>query len=338
MPRQRLPHYVAQLHGDLNGANIIVDAQKNVWLIDFFHAHRGHILRDLVKLENDVLYIFTKIDNEDEFEEALALTDRLLLTDDLAAAFPELDRATFRSEKIRRAYDTVRLLRRYYSEMVKTDRDPLQLLIAQVRYAVHTLAFEESNQWQRRWALYAASCAASHIRRRLQSIKGLRIDWLPQLGVGDGNLGLTWLPGRRDAGRVLEEDVRDLKAAGTRAIVCLLARDEFARYGVENLLDSYRQAGFDVLHIPTVDGRPPNQAELKEAVRWMQHKIAKGENVVVHCVGGIGRAGTVAACWLKSRGLGDRAAIAKVREVRSPRAVETRIQEQAIEAFVYIDG
>ena len=32
---------MAWVHGDLNGANIILDAQGNVWLIDFFHTGPG---------------------------------------------------------------------------------------------------------------------------------------------------------------------------------------------------------------------------------------------------------------------------------------------------------
>jgi len=333
LPRRARPHYLAQQHGDLNGANIILDAQSNVWLIDFFHAHRGHVLKDLIKLENDVLYIFTKIETQDEFEDALALTDRLLCVEDLAAELPPLEAGAFRSPKLVRAYETVALLRRYYRELVQADREPLQLLVGQIRYAVHTLSFEESTPLQKRWALYTASSAAAQVRRRLLAAVGIRIDWLPALGGSEGQLGLTWLPGRRDAGRVLEEDVRALVQAGAGSIVCLLARDEFARYGVEGLLDAYRAAGIDVLHIPTLDGRPPNAGELREAVNWIQARVARPAKVVVHCVGGIGRAGTVAACWLKSRGVDTGSAIAKVREVRSPRAVETSVQEAAIAAF-----
>ncbi len=333
LPRQARQHHMAQVHGDLNGANIIVDAQKNIWLIDFFHTHRGHILKDLIKLENDVLYIYTKIENEAEFEDALELTDRLMLVEDLAAELPALQPGSFRSAKVSRAYETVRLLRRYYPELVQADREPLQLLIGQIRYAVHSLSFEESSALQKRWAVYTASCAAAQVRRRRLASTGLRIDWLPEQGPAEGRVGLTWLPGRRDAGRVLEDDVDALKAAGTKAIVCLLARDEFARYGVDGLLEAYRSAGLEVLHVPTMDGRPPSQEELSDTTRWIQSKVAAHHQVVVHCVGGIGRAGTVAACWLKSRGFESETAIATVRKVRSPRAVETRQQENAIRAF-----
>jgi aminoglycoside phosphotransferase (APT) family kinase protein len=67
----RLPahdyHYVAYVHGDLNAANILVDAHHNVWVIDFFHARPGHVLKDLAKFENDLLYVLTPIEDPPSF-------------------------------------------------------------------------------------------------------------------------------------------------------------------------------------------------------------------------------------------------------------------------------
>jgi hypothetical protein len=67
----------------LNGANIILDAHENVWLIDFFHTHRSHVLRDLVKLENDILYIYTPVQDADALELGMRFSDFLLSIDDL---------------------------------------------------------------------------------------------------------------------------------------------------------------------------------------------------------------------------------------------------------------
>ena len=66
------------IHGDLNGANVIIDERDNVWLIDFFHTHRGHIFKDFAKLENDLLYIYTPIKSENDLTQAYAFTDFLL--------------------------------------------------------------------------------------------------------------------------------------------------------------------------------------------------------------------------------------------------------------------
>src|SRR5262249_26063944 len=64
-------HYVSYVHGDLNAANILVDAHDNVWVIDFFHAARGHVLKDLAKFENDLLYLLTPIDDDAQLREAI---------------------------------------------------------------------------------------------------------------------------------------------------------------------------------------------------------------------------------------------------------------------------
>ncbi|MBM3462208.1 MAG: isochorismatase family protein [Armatimonadetes bacterium] len=153
-------HSFAYVHGDLNGANIVLDATGTVWLIDFFHTHRGHVLRDLVKLENDLLYIFTPLESESDLEAALAFTDRLLRVADLGAPLDDWRAAP---EVLRRAWGTVRVLRAFYPGLLREDSDPRQLWIGQLRYAVHTLSFDESSPLQKRWALYAACRLAEKI-------------------------------------------------------------------------------------------------------------------------------------------------------------------------------
>lgn len=333
LPRVPRFHYHAQQHGDLNGANIIVDGQRNVWLIDFFHSHRGHILKDLIKLENDLLYIFTPLETERELEQALTLSDVLLSVEDLGAPIPPLDEVVVTTPALRRVYRTISHLRGYYMDLVKADREPNQLLVGQIRYAVHTLSFDEASSLQKRWALYTASSAAARLRRRLTSMTALRIDWLPHEQTAPGRVGLTWLPGRKDAGRSLDRDVARIVDEGVGAVVCLLAQDEFQRYGVDGLLDEYRRAGIDVLHCPTLDGWVPNADELRRTVEWMEARRAAGARVLVHCVGGLGRAGTIAACWLRQTGLEAQAAIDLVRRVRSKRAIETAEQESTIHRY-----
>jgi len=332
LPRVPRSHYQAHLHGDLNGANIIVDGQSNVWLIDFFHSHRGHVLKDLAKFENDLLYIWTTLENEGELEQALALSDALLSVEDLGAPLRDLDHARVRAPHLRRAWRTIQHLRSYYADLIKKDREPYQLLIPQLRYAVHTLGFEESLALQKRWALYTASAAASRLRRRF-STGALRVDWLADRLAQPGRVGLTWLPGRKDAGRDVDADIARIKEEGITGVVCLLAKDEFTRYGVDDLLDRYREAGLEVHHAPTVDGWVPTDEELRAAVKWVESKRVQGGKVLIHCVGGLGRAGTIAACWLRSHGQSAAEAIAAVRQARSPRAIETMIQEQAIDRF-----
>lgn len=163
--------YMSYVHGDLNGANIVLDSAGNVWLIDFFHAHRGHVLRDLLKLENDLLYIFTPVENEEDLREALRISDALLAIADLSAPLPLTDEIGLERAQLRRAWETIRVLRSFYPELIHEDTHAFQAQVAQLRYAVHTLSFDESNDRQKRWALYTAGVLSGAVAGRLASLQ-----------------------------------------------------------------------------------------------------------------------------------------------------------------------
>ncbi len=330
-PRLDDTAFFSYVHGDLNGANIIVDAAGNVWLIDFFHTHRGHVLKDLAKLENDLLYIFTPVDGEESLAEAARLTDALVRVEDLARPLPPASDAGVESPSFARAWETLSYLRSFHAGLIQTDRDPLQLFIALLRYAVHTLSFDEPNRWQRLWALYAASRFSAEVTARIRSRGPLRVDWLDGPLTTPGRVGLTILPGRRDLGRDLAADVAALKEQKATHVVTLVTSPELAHYGVPGLLEAYRGAGLEALHESIMDQSVPSREQMARIAAWLSERVERGGSVVVHCVGGLGRSGTVAAAWLRARGLSTEAALAAVRTARSPRAVETRLQETFVE-------
>ncbi len=102
---------------------------------------------------------------------------------------------------------------------------------------------------------------------------------------------------------------------------------------MEDLLDAYRQAGLTVQRLPILDQSVCSLSEMRELVQWLAVNLTAGASILVHCVGGLGRSGLAAACYLKSTSLDTAAAIAEVRRVRSPRAIETVVQEAFIEAY-----
>lgn len=328
-------HYahMAYVHGDLNGANIVVDAHENVWLIDFFHTHRGHVLKDLIKLENDLLYIFTVIENDNEFMEALKLTDMMIEVEDLWSSLPENRLNEFNSPKIKRCFKTINKLRSFYPELIKSDRDPLQLFIAQMRYAVHNLSFDESNDLQKKWALYTAGQLSKKIMDRALAKNKLRIDWVDLKDDIPGKVGLTILPGRKDRERDLAQDLDVILEEGINKVICLVSQDELIEYGVFDLIKKYREIGLGVVHLPIMDQKTCSLDEMEGLVEMMMTELNQGHRFLVHCVGGVGRSGMVVACLLKRMGDDTESAIKKVRDSRSPRAIETTIQEELVEKF-----
>ncbi|PJZ78290.1 isochorismatase family protein [Leptospira neocaledonica] len=327
-----IPHYLSYVHGDLNGRNIIIDPQKNVWLIDFFHTHRGHVLRDLIKLENDVLYIFTKIE-ENELEEAFSLSDLILSQADLGVPPDPKEEVRFLSNKIRKAYKTICKLRSFYPNLIRFDRDPYQTYVAILRYSMHTLSFDESSRLQKIWALYTGSICAEKIKQFILSSKRLRIDML-DLGENKGRLGLTILPGRRDRDRDLEEDIQTIKEENMNTVVSLLTGNEYQEYGVPDLKTEYYKNGLEPILFPILDQRIPDRMSLEDLLNRMDSVLSEKKNVLIHCVGGLGRSGTVAGAYLiRKLGYSADQAIRTVRSARSERAIESREQEEFLRRF-----
>ncbi|BFM07094.1 isochorismatase family protein [Halioxenophilus aromaticivorans] len=147
----------AFVHGDLNGANVIIDERDNVWLIDFFHTHRGHVLKDFAKLENDLLYIYTQIKSDEELQQAFRFTD-FLMDQSNPLELPESLPKEFAGTAFEKAYASVRHIREKARQIMQDCGSHVgkQWLISQLRYAVHTIGFDEPNERQRVWALYSA--------------------------------------------------------------------------------------------------------------------------------------------------------------------------------------
>jgi ADP-ribosylglycohydrolase len=109
--------------------------------------------------------------------------------------------------------------------------------------------------------------------------------------------------------------------------------------GVQALPEAILEAGLEWHHLPVKDVSAP-AAEFE--TRWVyagarvRERLRAGERVLVHCRGGLGRAGSVAARLLVEFGATPAAAITQVRAAR-PRAIETREQEQWVLAQRTVD-
>ena len=85
-------------------------------------------------------------------------------------------------------------------------------------------------------------------------------------------------------------------------------------------------------HLPVADFTAPTPAQLDQGVAAIVAALDADQCVAVHCGGGLGRTGTLLACYLVHRGLSAEAALARVRAAR-PGSVETAAQVRAIAAY-----
>jgi atypical dual specificity phosphatase len=94
----------------------------------------------------------------------------------------------------------------------------------------------------------------------------------------------------------------------------------------------FEGTGVTSLHVEMSDHDPPAQESLSRAVGHVRREIEKGNAVLVHCLAGQGRTGTVLACYMvEYHGKEPGEAIAKLRKDR-PGSVE-QTQESAVHEY-----
>ena len=154
-----------------------------------------------------------------------------------------------------------------------------------------------------------------------------------------GRIGITLCPGKTDpAGltgawaRDLDLDLDRIRDWGATAVVSLITDQEIDHLGIRDLPKAVADRHMEWWHLPIEDGQPPG-SDFEDA--WaaagdaMRDRLRAGFDILIHCKGGLGRAGTVAARLLVELGARPDHAIGLVREAR-PHAIENGAQESHV--------
>lgn len=126
-----------------------------------------------------------------------------------------------------------------------------------------------------------------------------------------------------------EDDLVSLAESGVAALVSL----------TEEPLDPalVEKAGLEYLHLPVADFGVPSVDQIRLFVEFVRAaEKNRGGSTAVHCGSGLGRTGTMLACYLVAEGRSPDEAIAMVREAR-PGSVETPRQEELVRRVSSMD-
>jgi ADP-ribosyl-[dinitrogen reductase] hydrolase len=135
-----------------------------------------------------------------------------------------------------------------------------------------------------------------------------------------------------DWNRDLQIDLQAIEKWGAHAVVTLLEDHEFIRFQVPGLGEAVEAAGMQWHHLPIKDVSIPGELFEKLWVysgHRLRGMLGSGAKVLIHCRGGLGRSGTIAARLLIEMGEQADDAIRRVRKAR-PGAIETANQEKYV--------
>jgi len=158
--------YPCSVHGDLNLANVLLSRRpgdrrpSRVWIIDFARLQRLPCLTDFAKVENDLAYVLLPVADATALRRARALQEARLSSHELALdLLPLADSAPERRH--------ARLVNRLRAIAARMDPRGAHAMedyrVALLRYAAHTLGFDQPDLMQRRLALEACARLAGQL-------------------------------------------------------------------------------------------------------------------------------------------------------------------------------
>jgi ADP-ribosyl-[dinitrogen reductase] hydrolase len=167
----------------------------------------------------------------------------------------------------------------------------------------------------------------------------LRIDDVDIPGV-PGKIGITLCPGKVQSGAIsglwerdLWIDMQVVKSWGATAWLNLLTTTEMLNLKVRDLEVAVKGSGIRYFRLPIEDVDVPDatfEKSWETSGTQLREELLRGGKILIHCKGGLGRSGMIAARLIVELGaMTPEEAIRRVRFARSG-AIETRAQERHV--------
>jgi len=180
----------ATIHGDLNARNVLIeigkDGRRHPWFIDFSHTgngfsaarrrqapvgsvaadqEQGHTLRDFCRLEADLKFIVTRLENPADLELGLGLEAALLRYSKDWRTFPDEPPPgdAFADRRFRKAWHVIAAIRQQAAQYLADPADPRPYLFGLLNATLPVVYYQaeqfdglQCERQQKRFALLAA--------------------------------------------------------------------------------------------------------------------------------------------------------------------------------------
>jgi hypothetical protein len=158
-------------HRDPNSRNILIDGNRNVFVIDFAKTGRDHLLRDFCKVEVEIKFCLTRLHCEDDIEQTVALEQGLLLAangepfetlESLLNVNP-IENTVPCLERVRRSVVELRQIASRAMGFQVTEPAE-QYYLGLLHYTLDTLRYEQCDRNSKLYALISASLLCRALR------------------------------------------------------------------------------------------------------------------------------------------------------------------------------
>ncbi len=131
----------------------------------------------------------------------------------------------------------------------------------------------------------------------------------------------------------LTDDMAFYVKQGVTKIVSLLQEDEISRIGLADEEAQCLAHGIAYDNIAIKDASVPTLDAVKPKIKQWAEDLSIGQTLAVHCQGGRGRAGTIAACLLVEMGIDADDALAQVTKARTKLSPDNQCQIDFVKAY-----
>jgi hypothetical protein len=153
--------YTSITHGDLNLNNVLLDEKENLYVIDFSETAVRSVASDFARLEPLLMIQTTRMADERDAAWVLELWAGLLSVDPLREPPP----FTYRGDDplVRKAYETIRLLRGYAARASRGQDDPLAYWLPLLQWTLPLVSFVQMPLRYKRVSMVAAALICRRI-------------------------------------------------------------------------------------------------------------------------------------------------------------------------------